>query len=256
MRKLLVFPLIFLLPINVNAQGKFKEAKSTHFIILYQNAPEGFVDKTLKRAEYYYEKITEDLGFRRFDFWLWDDRCKIYIYDDAKIYQDASLQPEWSGGATLPKYKIIQTFVSSEAFLDTILPHEMGHIIFREFVGFNNRSIPLWLEEGVASYQEKARYVNADQIIRKSIIDGDFMNLRKLSSLSSTLNLNPKLVNIFYAQSYSVVNFLIKNFGRDKFVLFCQYLRDYKNLETSLRLTYSLSGLDDLEKAWLSYIKK
>jgi hypothetical protein len=256
MKKRLVLLSIFALFSSLAFAGSFNEARSTHFIVLYQKAPEEFVKKVLDKAEFYYEKITEDLGFRRFDFWLWDNRAKIYIYDDVKSYQAVSGQPSWSGGAALPHFKIIQTFVSADNFLDTILPHEMGHIIFRELVGFNNPAVPLWLEEGVASYQEKAKYSQAKIFIRKAVREGNFMDLNKLSSFYTVANLDPKVVNIFYAESFSIVDFLIENFGRDNFVLFCQNLRDYRDFKKSLRLSYSLDGLNELNSVWLDYLNK
>ena len=54
-----------------------------------------------------YDKIADDLGFRRFDFWLWDKRAKIYIYDDVRSYQAATNQPSWSSGCAIIKDKII-----------------------------------------------------------------------------------------------------------------------------------------------------
>ncbi|MDD3087408.1 MAG: peptidase MA family metallohydrolase [Candidatus Omnitrophica bacterium] len=256
MKKYLVFFFVFILFNNLSARESFKESRSTHFIVFYNNAPEDFIKSLLDKAEFYYGRITEDLGFKRFNFWLWDNRAKIYIYDDAKAYQAASGQPAWSGGAAMPNHKIIQSFPASADFLDTILPHEMGHIIFREFVGFNNPGVALWLDEGVASYQEKIRYSQADEFIRRLIDRGDFINLKKLSSYYTLTNLDSGIIDIFYAQSYSIVDFLIKRFGRDKFVLFCQNLRDYRNLEDALRLTYSFQGISQLERAWVDYLRK
>ncbi|OQB10852.1 MAG: hypothetical protein BWY16_00759 [Candidatus Omnitrophica bacterium ADurb.Bin205] len=256
MRRSLILFFIFICFNNLSASEHFKESRSTHFIVFYNNAPEGFIKSLLEKAEFYYESITEDLGFRRFNFWLWDNRAKIYIYDDANSYRLASSQPAWSGGAVMPNHKIIQSFPASKDFLDTILPHEMGHIIFREFVGFNNPGVTLWLDEGVASYQEKRRYSQADAFIRRLIDQDSFINLRKLSSYHSLASLDSGSIDIFYAQSYSIVDFLIKMFGREKFVLFCQNLRDYRNLDDALRLTYSLQGISQLEKAWIGYLKK
>jgi len=67
--------------------------KSTHFIVYYKNAPGDFIQQLIEKSEYYYDKIADGLGFRRFDFWLWDNRAKIYIHDDAKAYQVATNQP-------------------------------------------------------------------------------------------------------------------------------------------------------------------
>jgi len=252
---LLLFILIFLSfnSLRANDSDKWQVFKSTHFLVYYKSAPESFISKVSDKSEKCYNKIAEDLGFSRLEFWLWDDRAKIYIYDNANDYHLRTGQPLWSQGSTLPGYKIIHAFVNAKNFLETTLPHEISHIIFREFVGFNNRVIPLWLEEGVASYQEKSRYSFANQILREAMNNKEFMGLTALS------NIYPKhasdSVELFYVESFSVVDFLIKKFGRDSFVSFCQYLRDGKSLDNALSLNYNYSNLADLDQAWQRYIK-
>ncbi|MFH0762324.1 MAG: hypothetical protein V1925_00335, partial [Candidatus Omnitrophota bacterium] len=56
--------------------------KSQHFIIYYQEAPHGYIDELSNSAERYYNGIVDELGYRRFNFWSWDNRAKIYMYKD------------------------------------------------------------------------------------------------------------------------------------------------------------------------------
>jgi len=118
--------------------------KSAHFAVYYKDlGSTDYADDVLKYAERYYDNITEYLGFRRFEFWTWEKQCKIYLYSTPKEYYDATGQPAWSGAAAYLKERTIRTFVLREEFLETILPHEMAHLIFRDFVGFKGE-VPLW----------------------------------------------------------------------------------------------------------------
>ena len=96
-------------------------ANSRHFIVYYKNAPRDFIEQLIEKSEYYYDKIADDLGFRRYDFWLWDNRAKIYIHDDAKAYQAATNQPGWSSGCAIIKEKVIHTFPYAKGLFDTTL---------------------------------------------------------------------------------------------------------------------------------------
>ena len=78
----------------LNAAEDWNTIKSTHFIIYYKNAPAEFLSQLEDSAEDYYNKIAEELGFVRFNFWLWDNRAKIYIYDNLKEFQSATAQPD------------------------------------------------------------------------------------------------------------------------------------------------------------------
>ncbi|MBU2258636.1 MAG: hypothetical protein KJ926_05895, partial [Candidatus Omnitrophica bacterium] len=212
----------------VQAEEKFQEYRGTHFIVYYKNASLDFIQKVVDKSEAYYNDIAESLGFNRYNFWLWDNRAKIYIYDNAKAYQ-ATGQPEWSAGSAIPQRKLIASYPMAEGFFEHLLPHEIGHIIFREFVGFNNNAIPDWLDEGVASYQESLTDPRMKMVINSAVSQGRLIGLNKLFGMNPYSMHDSDLVNLFYAQSASLVEYLIKEFGRDRFVTFCQDLRDKKD---------------------------
>jgi hypothetical protein len=233
----------------------WKNTTSTHFVIYYKNAPDNFLNELIEKAEGYYDKIADDLGFRRFDFWLWDNRAKIYIYDNTQDYQQATGYPSWSSGCAQPRQKVIHTFPYAKKFFDVILPHEMGHIIFREFVGFDNSAIPIWLDEGVASYEQPLRSADAETMIKEARDKDRFMSLKELSKADPQLMTDPYRVSLFYAESVSVVDYLVKKLGKDTFVLFCQHLRDKKDLEKALLSSYNLAGILELDEEWQRGLK-
>jgi len=258
MKKFLLFlAVFFIFPHTILAADtqKWKTAKSTHFIVHYKNAPESFIEKIIRESEDHYAKIADRLGFTRYNFWLWDNRANIYIYDDMQDYHKNTGQPTWSSGASIPRQKTIYTFPYAKNFFETVLPHEMGHIIFREFVGFDNRAIPIWLDEGVATYQENNKYSYVDRLVKETMKNRTFFDLKKLSTIQPKTIFDPSYVQVFYLESASVVSFLIKKYGKDSFMLFCQYLRDKKDFEAALRSVYPLLSLDELDKAWQNYIK-
>jgi len=247
---LILIIFIFYAPLFADDSKGWNTEKSTHFIVYYKNAPSDFIRILVNESEDYYNQIADSLGFRRFNFWLWDNRAKIYIYDTIKDYQAATGQPSWSGGCATTKLKIIQSFPYAKGFAETVLPHELGHIIFREFVGFDNYTIPLWLDEGVASFQEKSRYALSAGIVKRALMNNKFIALEKLNSLNMDALQDPETALIFYAEALSLVNYLIKNFGNDDFVVFCQNLRDKKDFQRAMASSYPYSNIEALGQAW------
>ncbi len=226
---------------------KWNEVRSTHFIVYYQNAKQQFIDELITRQEEYYERIADDLGFRRFDFWLWENRAKVYISDDAKGYQEFTKQPAWSLGAAIPQDKIIYAYPEAGNFFERTLPHELGHIIFREFVGFYNPAVPLWLDEGVALYLERGVKGEAwNRLIKEAVKKGTFLESEQLSKFNPHGAGDNEQVSLFYAESAVMVDYLIKEFGKDKFVLFCQNLRDKKDLARAFVSVYPFSNTKEL----------
>ena len=251
----LIISFVFLHICSAQEGAEWNVEKSSHFIVYYKEAPEDFIKHVIGNSENYYHRIASDLGFNRYNFWLWDERAKVYIYNNILDYQVATGQPFWSGGNASVKDKIISSFPYAHDFFETVLAHEMGHIIFREFVGFDNNAVPLWLDEGVASYQERSKYSQADTLVREAIGSGKFIPLEKLPQIGEQFSMPADTAQLFYTESFSAVDFLIKKFGKDKFVTFCQSLRDKKSMDRALASSYSFSDVGQMQEAWKKYLE-
>jgi hypothetical protein len=244
--------LIFLAPAFAEVSSSLWQAKkSQHFIIYYQEAPEDFVDELITRAEDYYNGIVDNLGFRRMDFWSWDNRAKIYLYNNADDFHNHTQRSEWAGAVVSVNNRTIKTFVGQQGFFDSILVHEMTHIIFREFIGAKV-SLPLWIDEGVAGSQEQSNLRTRLQIAKGLVAKEQYIKLDKFSEIYNLDNITPY---VFYSQAASLIVFLIKEQGREGFLDFSRALRDGKDWEKAILSVYNFSSLDEMEKEWKDFIK-
>ena len=231
------------------------QEKSTHFIVYYKNAEERFVRQTIDKAEEYYKSIAEDLGFTRYDFWLWDKRAKIYIYDSAEDYQTGTGKPAWSGGVAFSHQKVIETYPWAQGFMQSLLPHELGHIIFREFIGLES-NCPSWLDEAVAMYQEKSKRKNVKLKLRQALDEKKLIPLPQLSQLNITFVNDKAMVELYYNEALSVMEFLMDKFGKDNFVKLCRALKERKPFDQAVNEAYRVyKDLGELDKAWFRYLK-
>jgi len=233
----------------------WKQYKSQHFVVYYNAAPEDFVENVAEMAESYYREITDNLGFTRHKSWNLSDRAKIYIYNDSDDYAQNARQANWSAGAASPDSKTIRTFPAAQGFFDTTLPHELGHIIFREFIGHRS-SIPLWFEEGVAMYQEKAKRWGSKKVVQGLLDNGNFIPLERLSIMRLTSRSKQEFVNLFYAESASSVYYLISELGQSRFVRFCRKLREGIKFEEALESVYvRFENIEEFNESWVKYLK-
>jgi len=235
------------------------EKRSTHFIVhFHKDVDTEFIKNIIDAAEDYYDDIADALGFRRFDFWLWEDRARIYIYGDKESFRKATNKPEWSGGCANYENKEIKTYPHAAGFFDSLLPHELGHIIFREFVG-TGRNVPLWLDEGVASYQEKSKRYAAKAMVKESMRKKTLLSMEELVSFGrATALTDQETIKSFYAQSVSIIYFIINKYGKNMFIRLCRNLKKNMSLDRALK-DASFSKFRDTQElydAWLRYIKK
>ena len=233
----------------------WKEEKGDHFIVYYQGE-EKFAKDVSRQSEVYYNQIASDIGYPRYsNFWQWDDRVKIYIYSSKAEFQKNTEQPEWSNGMADYTNKRIMTFTLSEGFLDGILPHEIAHLIFRDFVGFKGQ-VPLWIDEGVAQWEEPKKRAKARPIAYYLLQQQSVIPLADLTIMNNLSGKNENIVHAFYMQAVSLVDFLIKTYGAQSFTDFCRQLRDGKSLNEALRFTYSgsIKDIDELQAKWIKSI--
>jgi hypothetical protein len=257
--KILLFLTLFsfILPITVSSQEEWLVTKSRHFIVSYQEGvDENFLDDTIYYAEKFYNEITDKLGFRRYDYWLWEKRAKIFLYKDQASYVKITGMPAWSGGRAMYETKTIETFPWARGFFSHLLPHELGHIIFREFVGMDVK-VPLWFEEGVASSQESLAYQRQRQkILADALQSSSLISLEQLSVMDVRTLTDQNEVNLFYAQAASVISFLIDKFGSYNFVCLCRYIRDDKDFTKALSHAFPrYRTLKELDDDWRYYLK-
>jgi len=240
----------------VEAKDGWEELKGDHFIVYYTGESR-FAREVLRKAEYYYDRVARDLGYARYEnFWKWERRCKIIIYPDKVTYLRATRQPAWSIGSAHYGRKEVVSYAGCYAFIDETLPHEIAHLIFRDFVGFES-DIPMWLDEGVAQRQEPSKQKVVDYYTWQLAREGKLWSMERLTRAGAAAVQDPDDAMAFYIQAASVVSFLIEKHGAGDFIHFCRQLRDGKPLEEALRFAYpaKMRDLAALEEAWLKHVQ-
>ena len=241
------------------AQGDFKEVKGNHFVVFYNEGVGTETAQTvLRRAEGYYDKIGDQIGYTRYNkFWTWDERAKIIIFATQASFLANTGMPAWSTGyanrdSQLFKSKVIMTYQQEADFYDGLLPHEISHLIMHDFAP--KERVPIWFDEGVAQLWEADKSDVARTLMRILVEKNKYIDFSVLMGWDIREEKDPNKVKIFYAQSLSVVEFLIKQYGNEAFGRLCRYLHDGKSFDEAIHLTYpGVDSFKDLQGKWASY---
>jgi hypothetical protein len=229
--------------------------RSRHFVVHAQGASKEAVDELIRYSEKYYDEVTGTLGLTRFDnFWTWERRANVYLLPDEASYDRFVGQAPWSGGRADVLRREIVTFVGMRQFFDSLLIHEIGHIVFREFVGFHKKT-PRWLDEGVATYLEKKHRAERKLVVKAVLDKPQFLTVEDLGRVDHGGAVYP---TVYYSEAASIVEFLVAQGGADKFADFCSGLRklpDEGDWLEVLRRIYGFKDLDALNTAWLKHLK-
>jgi hypothetical protein len=248
----------------VDIKDPFFEAASEHFRARYTLESEReTVNGILRRAEDYYVRVANDIGYSRYeDFWTWDRRVVIVLYPDQYAFERFTGSPAWSKGyasrdTRIYRERTIVSYGGQENFLDEVLPHEIAHLMLWDYL-HTPRAVPVWFEEGVAQLQETEQKDKVQDALRPLIVQGKYIPLASLELMTITGEKDNIKVSLFYAQSLSIVVFLIQKYGMDPFHRLCRELRDGMSFELALAHAYPslIDSVDALEKRWVKYFSE
>ncbi len=177
-----------------------------------------------------------------------DIPVEIYVYPSYDEMRDAILyEPQWTGGLAYSDSSIIIMGTSGDDEFDkaTVI-HEVTHILVGRNAFTCIGSIPTWLNEGLAVYNEGPLDQNMQSQFDIALRDDEFFPVRSLGGNFSEI---PEKALLSYAQSYSVVNFMLETYGQEKMSQLLTALSNAEPVDDALVSIYGLDT-DGLDAAW------
>lgn len=239
------------------------EEKGTHFIVKYRGDEDSaWAQEIIRYAEEYYRQLAQKIGYSRYqNYWTWDNRVQIFIFNDQTDFMNETKQPSWSRGGAVRDFHLLEsrtiiTYRQENEFLDGVLPHEIAHLMIWDYIGLD-KDVPVWFAEGIAQFNEVNKKEQAQRILKELVKKDLFFPMKAMMFYDIANEKNSDAVMIFYSQAVSVIDFMISRFGSNDFGELCSELKAGKHFEEALRIAYStkIESLDDLEKKWLRYMK-
>jgi len=191
------------------------------------------------------DTLENDMGIQ-----LQDD-VDIYIYGSAADMRDALLfVQEWAGGVAFDEYNTILMGVqpsSAEGWGRSTMRHELAHLVVGQY-GWScvGGSRPTWLNEGLAMYAEGEPDTETITSIQLATQNNSFEPLR---SLNGSFSSHGPEAGIAYAQSYSVVDFLLREYGQESMQSLLLTLAEGTKYDDALLQVYGMD-VDGVEAAW------
>lgn len=174
---------------------------------------------------------------------------RIYVYASSKDLRGAMVFPmEWTGGVAFTEFGIIAIGISPSQ-LDWgkgALVHELTHLIVHQATFSPYSRLPTWLDEGLAMYNEGELDSQLRSWLDKAISEDKLISLR---SLCSPFSAEPEKAYLSYAESYSLVEYLISNYGGDKMLELLTLFKQGSTYDEALTEVYGFD-IDGLDSRW------
>jgi len=179
---------------------------------------------------------------------------KLYIYANAQDLQGSMIYPqEWTGGVAFTRYGIMAIGISAGNFDwgKRAIAHELTHLVIHQVTLNPYSDLPTWLDEGLAMHSEGPLEPVFTGYLNGAIAENRFISVQ---SLSSPFSAYAGEAALSYAQSYSLVEFLITSYGQDKMFQLLSTFRAGATYDGALEKVYDfdMDGLDALWQEWVT----
>jgi hypothetical protein len=188
-------------------------------------------------------RLTEDTGA------YLKKPVKLYIYADAQDLQGAMIFPqEWTGGVAFTRYGVMVIGISpgNLSWGKRAITHELTHLVVHQMTFNPYTDLPAWLNEGLAMYAEGELEVGYRNILRRAIVGKSLISVR---GLSSPFSANAEESYLSYAQSHSLVEFLITGYGQGKMLELLNTFSEGSSYDRALEKVYGFD-IDGLNTLW------
>ena len=173
----------------------------------------------------------------------------VFVYESSEELRGAVLFAQgWTGGLAFVHHNILLVSADPLNFERglPVLIHELAHLLVEE-VTFNCfGGLPTWLDEGLAVYAEGVLPASQQTALDEAVAADALISLR---SLSSSFPAGHSGAILSYAQSYSLVAYLLDTYGWGRMQELLAIFAQGSTEESALRQAYALD-YDELESAW------
>jgi hypothetical protein len=212
--------------------------------VYWYEGGESFGDELINTSTRALERIEQEIGATV------EDPVKIYIYANTQDMRSAlqTNSVEWVGGQANPGLGLIIGAVAPGDVDEVrrIVPHELSHQVVHQVIENPYANIPLWFDEGMAVHNQETIDTFFPLIVDEAARTGQLIPLEALAASFPT---DPDRAYLSYAQSSSVINYIIDTHGPEKIEQLVAAFNEPLDVEQAIPQVFGMT-IDELDAAW------
>lgn len=189
------------------------------------------------------DRLAEETGLRL------QDPIALYLYENpGDLRYSLPGAPSWIGGVAFPEHSVVLV-VADETHTDyaqRTVSHELGHLVVERLSFSCLTDLPVWLNEGLAMVAEGEENAALQEVLEEAVEAGQLLTLRQIESAFSA---HASRASLSYAQSYSIVRYLIDTHGTEAITRLLAAFKEGMTTDEALEATYGFDA-EQLESSW------
>ncbi len=222
---------------------QWRNIKQNNITLYWYNGSDAFANQLMVTAQQALVRLESNTGAKLVR------PIKIYIYANAQDLKGSMIFPaEWTGGVAFTEYAIIAIGIapSNLAWGENAIAHELTHLAVHQMTSNPYNELPVWLDEGMAVYNEGQPDPGMLSTLSKAISSKTLVSVRSLSSPFSAYG---DAASLSYGESYSVVNYLITTYGQQKMLALLNTFEQGSAYDDAFKKVYGFD-MDQLYALW------
>ncbi len=182
----------------------------------------------------------------------------VMLFDQKQSYTDFTNRPVWSGAAS--DLQSDTMYVIEKTGFYPLTVHELTHLYFDQY--FLPKLSPLWLSEGVAVYMQvyasKQKPGYAIKRLKQILDTGKMIPFEEMMNAQTLKDYPKDKAEMWYTQSYALVDYLLNTRSRDEFYKFCTELKNGTPVHQALYRAYGMpfNKVSTLQNVWFHDLLK
>jgi len=217
--------------------------------LYWYRGDESFAQEIMAAAQEALARLAKDTGA------YLEKPVSVYVYAGAQDLRGAMIFPqEWTGGVAYTRYGVIAIGIAPDNLQwgKRAIAHELAHLVIHQMTLNPYNYLPTWLDEGLAMYAEREPEAIYEAYLKQAIAENSLISVR---SLASPFSAYAGQSYLSYAQSYSLVEFLIAHYGQDRMYELLNSFTQGSSYDGALNTVYGFD-MDGLNTLWRGYVSE
>jgi hypothetical protein len=221
------------------------EVSTERVAVYWYEGGTSFGQAILDAASRALERLEKDAGVTA------QRQIRIYLYANQDDFR-AALGPnarEWIGGQVWPHLALVVACIAPEELQfesGRTIPHEISHVVLYQATHNPYAGPPTWLDEGLAVHNQEVPDEEYPLLVEEAAREGRLIPLR---ALSAPFPSDPDLAVLSYAESNSIVEFILDRYGPEGLSALVKVFATGETAEGGVQQALGIS-LEDLEAEW------